>query len=101
MLSQRGTQYMDPQVMLKIREMRRNLKEGEIVTAKYVAGSSTVFITGKLGKSLSAPYVFGVDGVPFTILPTVAMPSGYSYSFASLDVATPAQKKEYSENAKS
>jgi hypothetical protein len=81
--------------MLRIRELRKALQEGEIVSAKYVAGSSTVVVTGRLGKSPSVPYLVDADGKHFQIMPTVTFPSGYRYNFASLDRATPFQRDEF------
>lgn len=100
MLPRQGSQYIDPKVMLQIREQRQKLKEGDIVSAKYVAGSSTVSVTGKLGKSISVPYIMDADGKTFQIMPIVTFASGHKYTFASLDRATPVNRDEYLRTAK-
>jgi len=99
MLPTQKAQFIDPQVVVHIREQRGKLQEGDIVSAKYIGGSSTVVITGRLGKPKSAPYIFQPDGSTFQILPSVTFTSGLPYAFASLDKATPYQEQEFRKEA--
>jgi len=95
MLPTQKPQFMNPELLVRIRDQRSRLNEGDIVSAKYVAGSNTVVVTGRLGKSMSAPYLFKADGTTFQIRPSVTFPSGLVYTFASLDKATPYQEEEF------